>query len=109
MTVRVDGLENGLPVVGHCDACEQRWLRPDSDRHVYTSLSMFTIRHKRDDCIRPGRDDCDRVVGSSLAAVPSADEEHPVAIGGAYVTSRRQGVRVTCAKHGPTTVNSGQR
>jgi hypothetical protein len=54
--MRIDGLQNGLPVVGHCDACDQTWFRPDHDRHVYSSLSFFANRHKRDDCIRPGRD-----------------------------------------------------
>jgi hypothetical protein len=62
MTMRIDCLENGLPVVGHCDACDEPWFRPDDDRHVYGSLSFFAIRHKRDDCIRPGRDDSERAL-----------------------------------------------
>jgi hypothetical protein len=78
MTLRIDGLESGLPVIGHCDACDERWLRPDKDRQVYGSLSFFAIRHHRDDCIRPGRDDSDRALldyDDSTLHRPAPEEE----------------------------------
>lgn len=37
-TLRIDSPENGLPVLGHCDAGDQPWFRPDNDRHVHRSL-----------------------------------------------------------------------
>jgi hypothetical protein len=78
MTLRIDGIENGLPVVGHCDACDQPWFRPDKDRSVYSNLSFFAIRHHRDDCIRPGRDESDRALldyDDNTLHRPASEEE----------------------------------